>query len=905
MPIPHNPYRAGDSVGNTDAFVGREDILREVLQVLNNPAQNAITLYGQRRIGKTSILQYLQRNLPLEGGFRPIYFDLQDKSNSPLSVVLAELARTIAEKLSLPAPILNSKDAEVFRIWLKNVVDNLPENVSLVLLFDEFDVLADPKAFSVSTEFFPYLRNLLTLSPTHLQFIFVLGRNITDLSSITLSVFKGSHSIHVSLLTKADTYKLAYLSEKNQSLLWTEESVGEVWNLTHGHPYLTQALCSQVWETVYEEELTEVPKANVEMVKSAVVTTLRSSNNMLEWLWSGLGPAEKVVSAAMAGVGRDVVTEAHLEEILRDGGIKIIIRELKNAPELLKAWDILEPTNGGYVFRVEMLRSWIASKHPINRVQEELDRILPAADVLFQAARASYTQGNLPDAEKLLQQSIGINPNHLSANELLAEILISDNRLSEAREKLEKLLENAPINARPRLVQVYLLQAPIASDNKTRRELFEKALSLDANCAEAREGLEKIKQFEFEEKELTLNFIEGRQALQMGNWIRAIELLQNVIAKRPSFTGDRQKDSETAADLLARAIHEDKSRLPKWRIWLRQPRSQFILGGIFVLLFLFLFFGMGQKLVSIGTQGYGPLKGLATPTFTLTPTATMTHKPTFTPTITATNTLTPTVTSTPSPTPIPKLGDVWQRPSDNMEMIFVPAGTFMMGSNNNSDEFIHSVTLPSFWTDKTEVTNAMYKSCVDANEDANEDAKGCTEPERLGSYFTDINSKDFPVVYVTWFQAVSYCKWAGKDKDGKPLYTIELPSEEEWEYAARGTDGRIYPWGDKWACAKANASGIECDPFSKLAPVNNFANGASPFGILDMAGNAWEWVFDVYDRYPGDNSIGNSNFRTGRRVLRGGSWYSASEQLRVSYRSYALQNYFDNDIGFRCIRRLP
>jgi tetratricopeptide (TPR) repeat protein len=664
MSIPINPYIAGDPVGNSPAFVGREDVLREVLKVLRSPSQNAITLYGQRRIGKTSMLQYLQANLPREGNFRAVYFDLQDKAAWPLPRLLFDLARTVADRLGLPAPALDQGSTAPFRAWLLETLAGLPAETSVALLFDEFDVLTDPQGGQAAAEFFPYLRGLISLDPARLKFVFVLGRNINDLSSIALSVFKGIASKRVSLLNKTETLRVAWLSEQNGTLTWPESALEATWNLTHGHPYLTQALCAQVWEAAYDESPDEIPEAAPELVEAAAPIALDSSRNMLEWLWNGLGPAEKVVSAALAGAGNVIVDETRLEQILRESGVRILIRELQNAPEQLADWDIFEPADGGYRFRVELLRSWIEKYHPLNRTQEELDRIQPAADSLYHAAEAFYQQRDLTQAESLLQQAIRTNPNHLRANELLAEILIGSNCLDEAREKLEKLFEFAPSTARPRLVQVYLLQVETAPDDKTRLALYEKVLGLDSTRPEARAGVEKIKKLEQEEKELAFNFVEGRQALQRGEWQKATELLQKVVAKHPNYTYEDKLDADTAADLLAQVVRENKARLPKWRIWLRQPQMLYFFGGALVFLIIVFSFGMGQQIVMLGTQGYGPLKNLATSTFTPTPTFTLTATPTSTftptttntpiptntPTITSTSTFTPTPTSTPTVT---------------------------------------------------------------------------------------------------------------------------------------------------------------------------------------------------------------------------------------------------------------
>lgn len=257
MAIPINPYVAGNPVGGSEAFIGRTDVLREVVHVLRRPQDNAIVLYGQRRIGKTSVLQQLETQLPGEGPYRPVYFDLQDKAAWPLGRVLRELARTIAQVLDLPAPDFDDHPEAAFRDdWLPNALDALPESCSLVLLFDEFDVLADPEAEQAAETFFPYLRDLMAQDRERLQFVFVMGRNVDDLDTIALSLFKGTPSMRVSLLNEEDTTDLVRLSERNDTLRWPDEAVERVYELTNGHPFLTQQLCSHVWERVHNEEET-------------------------------------------------------------------------------------------------------------------------------------------------------------------------------------------------------------------------------------------------------------------------------------------------------------------------------------------------------------------------------------------------------------------------------------------------------------------------------------------------------------------------------------------------------------------------------------------------------------------------------------------------------------------------
>ncbi len=233
-----------------------------------------------------------------------------------------------------------------------------------------------------------------------------------------------------------------------------------------------------------------------------------------------------------------------------------------------------------------------------------------------------------------------------------------------------------------------------------------------------------------------------------------------------------------------------------------------------------------------------------------------------------------------------KIGSEMISEMDGMKLLYVPAGEFEMGSEDgDSDEQpIHTMYLDAYWIDQTEVTNTQYQQCVDD--------EACDSPYDT-EYFIDSNYSDHPVVNVSWYDAQNYCKWAGR----------RLPTEAEWEKAARGTDGRTYPWGEGIDCNRANYG--ECDEFPNTFPVGHYGErGASPYGAYDMAGNVWEWVQDWYDESyytnsPACNPAGpfNGNYR----VLRGGSWQY--DELRLTRSAHRDYNDSDNpyyNIGFRC-----
>ena len=572
MTRPFNPYVTGNPVGNSSAFVGRSDVLREVLRILRRPRDNAIVLHGQRRIGKTSILQHLAAQLLNEGPYRPVYFDLQDKAGRPLGSVLENLAQAITRALGWPDPDLGSNPAAAFRKeWLPATLNNLPDGHSLVILFDEFDVPAVAQPDQASAAFFPYLRDLLASDPERLQFIFVIGRKVDDLGAIALSLFKGTPYVHISLLEWEAADDLVHLSHANHSLYWSDDAMERVWELTHGHPFLIQQLCSYAWDQAHDQEALDqpsrpleqtslppyqpsrpsdqpslppyqpsrpsdqpslpqyqpsrppyqpslpsdqpsrpsdqtslpsdqaprpVPTVTSEQVDAVVPISLERSRNTMEWLWNGLGPAERVVASALAQIGPGSITEDDLENLLRESGVRVAIRELQNAPQMLQDWDILEPAEGGYRFRVELLRRWIAEHKPLHQVQEEMDRIEPVAENLYQVAVGFYQGGQLDKAIDPLHQAIELNPNHVGANQLLAGIHLAQARAGEAVQLLERLYKYQPAAARPRLVDAYLAQVKVAQDeNNDENELlafYGRILELDPQQTEAAAGRRRI-----------------------------------------------------------------------------------------------------------------------------------------------------------------------------------------------------------------------------------------------------------------------------------------------------------------------------------------------------------------------------------------------------------------------------
>jgi formylglycine-generating enzyme required for sulfatase activity len=260
---------------------------------------------------------------------------------------------------------------------------------------------------------------------------------------------------------------------------------------------------------------------------------------------------------------------------------------------------------------------------------------------------------------------------------------------------------------------------------------------------------------------------------------------------------------------------------------------------------------------------------------------------------------TPTARPTPIPAPVEEPGGESEATAEEStaaaviarDMIDIPAGTYTIGQNNSKPKNgpAHEVELPAFAIDQFEVTNDDFAAFVEATafttyaEESGNSKTWRTAAEGKGNH---------PVVYVTWDDAVAFCEWAGG----------RLPSEEEWETAARGQEGNVYPWGNNFVAENGNfyESG-----YRGTTAVGSFPAGSSPFGAEDMAGNVREWTSSYFLPYPGQDPGADRFFGEEYRVNRGGGWFDGQDgELVTTYNRNAgpPDTSANDDIGFRCAR---
>jgi len=390
------------------------------------------------------------------------------------------------------------------------------------------------------------------------------------------------------------------------------------------------------------------------------------------------------------------------------------------------------------------------------------------------------------------------------------------------------------------------------------------------------------------------------------------QVLFKALAKQPQ---DRYPDMGAFAIALENLVLENAptQSLPKPdvvtqkalrpSVGAQNKRNLLIAGGLFcMVIFVLLAYWVKTNIYHEQT----PTSSIAGIVLYDTPTPTTAAGPTDQPS--PTQTVLPTLPSTPTATVIP-LENAFTNPKDGGEWVIIPAGSFQSGLGQDQINFlyplcpgcedlfdasqpVHSVELDTYWIDKYEVSNSRYKICVDAGV--------CPEPDQTNSYtiedyFENPNYSQYPVIYVSWYDARQFCEWAGG----------RLPTEAEWEKAARGSDRRLFPWGNQ----EPDNLLANVDNFiGELTAVNSFAKGVSPYGIYQMTGNVWEWTADWWDsdfygtnsdwKNPqGSSSPGSTEWRVGR----GGAWYHSKGVSSVAIRDGWEPEKSANGVGFRCV----
>lgn len=464
-----NPYIAGNPA-RAGGFFGRQDILDWVSDELRSPHVNVLVIFGQRRIGKTSLLLKLEITLPSDTYF-PVYFDLQDKAREPLPRLLQRLAGAIARKVHISPPeqaAFEENGADYFRaVFLPQVHEKLGKGIRIVFLFDEFEV--------VDKTFHPFLRELMGRDPT-LGFVFATGRKTEDLNQDTQTTFKASLQKQVWVLDPPSAEALIRQGEDQGNLVFTDEAIRKILRLTSGHPYLTQLLCHHIWALSERRHRSEpLPPDMADRrehkkpreiyprdVREALPEALESGDHVLVWIWDGLTPAEKIFTAAMGGLAsvRGIVSIRGVMETLAKVAPKRRIHDVKGVVRDLVKRRVLKEAGGEMLsFEVVLFQQWVMERKPLREVENELNRMKPEAEKLYGLANQFFQKGKWNLAIRSLKQVLEEDSRHVQAHLDLGECFLHVENNQEAVAALEDAHRLSPRSARLPLVRALIIRA--------------------------------------------------------------------------------------------------------------------------------------------------------------------------------------------------------------------------------------------------------------------------------------------------------------------------------------------------------------------------------------------------------------------------------------------------------------
>ncbi|MGR3317994.1 MAG: hypothetical protein ACUZ8O_05890 [Candidatus Anammoxibacter sp.] len=375
-----NPFIVGMPVWGDD-FFGREDIVNSVTRFISSSNQYNYLIYGQRRIGKTSLLRKLEKEICPAKDVLAVYFNLQDKANAPLHILLHELAKHIVAVLDvnidLPHEIFVKESASDYmqNVFFAELINRLPSGKPLVLLFDEFDVIGeagnirDEKVVGVRSyeQFIPFLTRLLGHvrdNDLNIKFIFAIGRNYKDLNSDRYGqITKFNEQIELKYFDKATV--LALLQKTADAIPFTPESGDRLFELTSGQPYFTQALAGKTFEHAQEVKAECI---TLEMVNKCVPTAVKSYAGGVLWIWDTLRPADQVILYLMAlSAENDTpVSKKNIKDKAVNMLLEPAIRELDEIIAGLLNINFIKKNNNSYLFATTFFREWI-----INEISEE------------------------------------------------------------------------------------------------------------------------------------------------------------------------------------------------------------------------------------------------------------------------------------------------------------------------------------------------------------------------------------------------------------------------------------------------------------------------------------------------------------------------------------------------------
>jgi tetratricopeptide (TPR) repeat protein/photosystem II stability/assembly factor-like uncharacterized protein len=683
-----NPYVVGPPVSGKQLY-GRQEVFQFVQESLAGLANRVIVLHGQRRVGKSSVLQELHlHRLPPEK-YCAVSIDVQGQAQTPFSMFIHDLATHIVEALDMEEPDLanyQKNENHFVQRFLPEVLNRLGER-RLVIMIDEFDALIGDESGSSATDtasagarFVPVLQSILDGSAfDKVVFVLVIGRSLEKLPPAFSQLIRGARFSRIWLLSQADARTLI-TKPVDGMLTYEEEAVDRIWHYTSGHPYFTQLLCYEVFNRAKRRQRTLVKANDVDQIIDAA---LERGAPAFVWLWEALSIAERLIVSAIGSVAFDTgfARKEDIQNILNQNRIRLGNVDLVEATNHLIREHVLQfEGQDGYRFEVELVRLWVKKNHNLSQEKLKISEMSRTATSYHNVARRSHDRGRLEAAIEGYRLALQDNPNHFNAQLGLAQALWDQGSLSEAIEEYENsywLNEEASLEglvgvrmalaesleAKSQYVEASVHYRRVRELSPDYRPLQEKLrIFYDKgnqarnreNWPEATEFLERVVDIDPNYRDacqqlLKILYTQGRQAEDVGNWSKAAQFFGRVVDIDPNYedAAQQQAASETKArDMITRPIAPTlPTPLPPSR-----PRS--LLPIVSIVITLALLGGISGWLI----LGGGPAPETPTPTQTIADLdRTPTSQPTTEATVEATQepTLAPTEEPTQEPTPEP------------------------------------------------------------------------------------------------------------------------------------------------------------------------------------------------------------------------------------------------------------
>jgi tetratricopeptide (TPR) repeat protein/photosystem II stability/assembly factor-like uncharacterized protein len=611
-----NPYFAGPPASDPKTFFGRQDVLRFVDETLASPMHNVIVFYGQRRIGKTSILHQIAHRSGQD--YQAVFFDLQSSvTDRSAHILLYGLAREVAGQLNLLAPERADfqQDPDTFRTrFLPQVYSHLGDR-RLLLLLDEFDALSLETAPTEldALPFVQALNRIIQSDNKRVVFLFVVGRRLKDLSEQQLQIFRGALDRQITLLRQEATLDL--ITRPVQDILTYKDAATErIWSLTSGHPYFTQLICHKIFNQAQRQNVWTVTKAHVEAVIDDAISAGQSA---LQWFWDEVPPIERFTLYTIGQLEAEG-EGATLDQLIvqrNAQGVQVPDFELRALPDQLVDRQVLRrDEEDRYHFAVKLVRRWIIRTHSMEEVTTELTRVAvdEPAKTFFRAGQAAYRADDIDFAIENLSRALSINPDYVEARlwlararaktgDLLAAIdeftyverfggrekrearlgladaraqygqqLEEESKIEEATQEYQRVLELDPQHtlANARLSEIFRQQADELLDNEgvvAAQPFYEQALKHNLSADLEREIKGRLDQYSQAQGDAN-NWEEAERASRLSATLMSRagdsqEALLRVLLGRGRWHLD-QHELEAAAGVYHRVLEETVGDAP-------------------------------------------------------------------------------------------------------------------------------------------------------------------------------------------------------------------------------------------------------------------------------------------------------------------------------------------------------